>query len=478
MLIVIIVVFIISLVSLMCSVHHNIYETYRAEICIMDTSLIHDGWMDEYFKVQRFKKGPYMYGDTITMKAYRQYEISYISPHQRIVTLFSKNDSSEIKIFELADYVKKKQMSVVDIWVRTAVEKDIARVIFASTIPDVAINIRYTTNPFSSAGVYCFLLDLRDPILEYARTTPVSLFTYDKMDKSKSSYFLPYHETSMVDVASIFGVNSTDGRRTMCMSFTYCIWSLVSLNYMPPIDQREGTDKIGFFDQYFNVSKYLIAVADQLYSERAREFVPKPKNKWVVLKRENDYMMIEAQEPLPKGYVWVLKGEGVYENAFPADMTNVIESRKLGEDKVIVTMDNVPLSYHLVYFKDLKKMGQITKRDGNNIVHVLIRNNDVDKIMYLSKYKCVTNDQYEFDFQCKEENGDVWDRPCMNDFECPFYNMERGGCKTDGFCELPVGVKPIGFRKYEKDSKPFCKDCPDRINDPYCCNNNGNYYFD
>jgi hypothetical protein len=477
----IVIVITLLLLLLVYTMSDNLYETYRSDICVLDTSLIHDEWVKEHFRIQRFKKCSHVYGDTITMKKLEEYEISYISPHKRIVTLFSRNDSNETLVIGLSDYVEKNQLSVVDVWVRTTVEMDIAKVIFASTRPDINTNIRYTTNPLSKTGVYCFLIDLRDQILEYARTTPVTLLTYDTMDTMKSLYFIPYHETSMVDVASIFGIKSTDGKRALCMSFTYCMWSLVSLNYVLPVKQGDGIDKVGFFDQYFKVSKKLISLAEQMYSTRGNESRPlkKKKNGNTLLFKENEYMIINAKQPLPKGYVWVSKGDDVYENAFPVYMSDTLESTKIDEDKTIVTFEKVPVSYYMVYFKDLKKMCQITKRDDNNVAHVLIRQSDVDKNIHLTKYRCVTNDKYEFDFQCKEENGDVWDRPCMNDFECPFYNMDldKGGCKTDGFCELPVGVKNIGFRRYDKETKPFCHTCPDRINDPYCCNDDGNYYF-
>lgn len=46
----------------------------------------------------------------------------------------------------------------------------------------------------------------------------------------------------------------------------------------------------------------------------------------------------------------------------------------------------------------------------------------------------------------------IWDKKCAADTECPYYRVngdERGGCnKVTGLCEMPVGVKRLGFRKY------------------------------
>ena len=251
----IVIVTILVLLALIHSMDSALYENYRDDICVIDTSLIHEQWINEQFRVQRIKKCKLIYGDTMTMNNLKQYEISYISTHQRIVTLFAKNDGMGLNVTELSDYVYQNKLSVIDVWVRTAVEMDVAKVIFASTLPGIDLRVQYTTNPLSKSGIYCLLIDLKDQILEYVRTIPSTMLTYDKMDKNKSRYFIPFHETTMVDVASIFGMKSTDGKRTICVSFTYCIWSLVTVKYTAPVKQDDGLDKVGFLDQFFKVSK-------------------------------------------------------------------------------------------------------------------------------------------------------------------------------------------------------------------------------
>lgn len=50
------------------------------------------------------------------------------------------------------------------------------------------------------------------------------------------------------------------------------------------------------------------------------------------------------------------------------------------------------------------------------------------------------------------DRGGVWDRPCDADEECPFYDSRRnrGGCDsaTGGFCEMPLGVERVSFRRF------------------------------
>lgn len=51
-----------------------------------------------------------------------------------------------------------------------------------------------------------------------------------------------------------------------------------------------------------------------------------------------------------------------------------------------------------------------------------------------------------------------WDRPCKENEDCPFYNGSRGGCGEGGICELPLGVRRLGFRKYNDRGlyAPYC----------------------
>lgn len=96
------------------------------------------------------------------------------------------------------------------------------------------------------------------------------------------------------------------------------------------------------------------------------------------------------------------------------------------------------------------------------------------------KYFCVTNKALKRQEECTSPRNrithelkpqlDVWDAPCTMSEQCPFfqanklYKNYRGGC-VDGTCEMPLGVKRIGFRKYTGD--PLCHGCP--LSNPKCC---------
>lgn len=65
----------------------------------------------------------------------------------------------------------------------------------------------------------------------------------------------------------------------------------------------------------------------------------------------------------------------------------------------------------------------------------------------------------------------IWDGPCQINEECPFYKgnknyeNELGGC-NNGYCEMPLGVTRIGYKKYTDE--PFCYNCPTGT-DSICC---------
>lgn len=70
----------------------------------------------------------------------------------------------------------------------------------------------------------------------------------------------------------------------------------------------------------------------------------------------------------------------------------------------------------------------------------------------------------------------IWDKPCEKNEDCPFYGknkhyqIDRGKC-INSYCELPVGVKRLSYRKYDDTNninKPFChntEECNEKDSD-------------
>jgi hypothetical protein len=89
-------------------------------------------------------------------------------------------------------------------------------------------------------------------------------------------------------------------------------------------------------------------------------------------------------------------------------------------------------------------------------------------------------DIYEIERNYNEKNIQEWDSRCIKDTECPFYLKNknypntRGGC-INGYCELPIGLKRISYKKYyeviNENNYPRCEGCDDDNID--CCDEQG-----
>jgi hypothetical protein len=90
------------------------------------------------------------------------------------------------------------------------------------------------------------------------------------------------------------------------------------------------------------------------------------------------------------------------------------------------------------------------------------------------KFTCFENNTIKNRKECEEKSG-VWDRPCEDDSECPFYLINNdehtGGC-VSGYCQMPLGMRRASYRKYfwDETSYPFCIGC-ENITPPNkaCC---------
>ena len=76
----------------------------------------------------------------------------------------------------------------------------------------------------------------------------------------------------------------------------------------------------------------------------------------------------------------------------------------------------------------------------------------------------------------------TWDKRCDINEDCPFYQANKkypnyfGGCES-GYCQMPLGIKRTGYRKYDENSKPLCHDTIGDIRGE-CNNKNPDYAFE
>jgi hypothetical protein len=108
------------------------------------------------------------------------------------------------------------------------------------------------------------------------------------------------------------------------------------------------------------------------------------------------------------------------------------------------------------YLETVKEIYDKSKKEGH---YGCYGNNNI-----VNKFEC--DSYYNIDGTPKKYYS-LWDKKCSTDIECPYYKSNksypnnRGGCINNGFCEFPVGVKRLGFKKYIDTNlnKPLCYNC-------------------
>lgn len=66
----------------------------------------------------------------------------------------------------------------------------------------------------------------------------------------------------------------------------------------------------------------------------------------------------------------------------------------------------------------------------------------------------------------------IWDKPCITNEECPFYQKNKnypnnyGKCLGNGYCEIPVGINQLSPHFFKNKERGICYNCKKGIN---CC---------
>ena len=110
------------------------------------------------------------------------------------------------------------------------------------------------------------------------------------------------------------------------------------------------------------------------------------------------------------------------------------------------------------------------------------QNYDPTKNDYILNYNNKTQCESIYDSYGNIKSFGVYDKPCEENEECPFYKINKnypndyGKC-LNGYCEMPLNIDRIGYRFYKSDKNnyPLCYNCnPDKfefITDMgNCCN--------
>lgn len=150
----------------------------------------------------------------------------------------------------------------------------------------------------------------------------------------------------------------------------------------------------------------------------------------------------------------------------------------------ITNIENIPINEIIesdnIYIPEINSEAHIIKL--KNKLYLKIIENDKENPTYDLRYECYNNIQIKSRGLCESKYDvmgnpkkklEYWDRRCENNNDCPFYQSNKnyknynGGC-IDGYCQMPLGIKPVSYRKYDKSSKAFCHNCHNS-QDPFCC---------
>jgi len=93
-------------------------------------------------------------------------------------------------------------------------------------------------------------------------------------------------------------------------------------------------------------------------------------------------------------------------------------------------------------------------------------NSNVDSSQVFLKYSNKNDCESPVDHWGKSKPVGLYDKPCKENEECPFYKINKnynnnfGGC-INGKCELPLNMKRIGYHYYSNsvNDKPLCYNC-------------------
>jgi hypothetical protein len=131
------------------------------------------------------------------------------------------------------------------------------------------------------------------------------------------------------------------------------------------------------------------------------------------------------------------------------------------------------------FIRDLFKSDEM-KIDEEYMQEQLDERNQLQIELTRNPSVCMTEDGDVLNYSTKEEceaavdadgnpkEAAIFGNKCEQNSDCPFYlgnlNYEntRGGCKDDGFCELPVNVQSLSYKDYydEQTYFPCCYGCP------------------
>lgn len=299
-------------------------------------------------------------------------------------------------------------------------------------------NLRMMESPFSSNDIYCmfYFQELEHDKISFPRDINPYVLDLGMVDVDMLRSMIPYCEIKNKDFQKLIDNYMDRYSIKTCITIKNVVAGNEDFNeqkYAQVItllrNHLNDSTQINFFSQFASKSTFIEGfVDDNLYinpSMNVHGFYEADKKLLTVFSETIDGIKLQQLDKIK--------------------LTNQQRAEENGE----YTVKQVSSKYTILE----KDPTETTKDD-------------------LNKYVCVGDPDKRTKQHCESVKKNVWDRPCVRNDECPFYQRNknypnyRGGC-IDGLCEMPSGVKRKGFRYYDENTPPLCYSCP--LNNPYCC---------
>ena len=144
------------------------------------------------------------------------------------------------------------------------------------------------------------------------------------------------------------------------------------------------------------------------------------------------------------------------ENKIIQDIDYIIEERDKYRDKFKINKQYVCFNNDPSILTNTQLYGKEGSKNKPLEEHTLLNAEDKDSC------------EAKYDYMGNPKKSGVWDRPCIEDKDCPFYNSNKnykntyGKCnKKTGQCELPINMMNIGYHYFfpTKKYEPYCYNC-------------------
>lgn len=321
-------------------------------------------------------------------------------------------------------------------------------------------------NSFLNNDVYATFAcaAFEDPGLKIDPYTKIDFLNYEGMDIHKLKFLLPYARVVDYDLAVPFPNFKDKFSIKSCLQLDTIIAGkddLKNLNLSRLLVANGNHDTINYYTQY-------ITFFDQTmnYLKRMNEHVQN-RDSLPILEQFIDPIDIVVDD---------LNIDGYYNaNTRTFELSSDVAMIKdlplvVGSKVVLKSQDREEENgtYKVVVGKRMQKAQAIPKPQENPTYDN--RYECYDQPLIKNRGLCISN----YDATGKSPKPVmIWDRRCERNEECPFYQANKnyknyfGGC-IDGYCQVPVGVTPLGYRQYDTGNQPFCHGCKDPST-PFCC---------